>query len=61
LIASQKKIFFLEGKTRAFTFAKNIQKGQYVLPFSFKLPEDLPGSMNSVVKENGKNNCESVC
>ena len=46
LINKTKRICFLAGKCRAFTFSKNIQKGQYVLPFSFKLPENLPGSMN---------------
>ena len=38
------KIVFMQGGCRAFTFSKHIGHGQYVLPFSFKLPENIPGT-----------------
>ena len=38
------QMIFLQGSTRGYSFRKNIQRGQYVLPFSFKLPNDIPGT-----------------
>ena len=46
LADSQHQVIFLQGGTRAYSFRKNITKGQYVLPFSFKLPNDIPGTFN---------------
>ena len=40
------KVVFMQGGCRAFSFGKNITSGQYVLPFSFKLPENIPGSFS---------------
>ena len=44
-----KYLSFLNGSCRAFTFSSKIEKGQYVLPFSFKLPDNIPGTFYDCV------------
>lgn len=38
------ELVFLQGGCKAYSSSKPLQEGQYVIPFSFKLPEDIPGT-----------------
>ena len=49
------KIVFMQGGCKAFSFSKSISSGQYVLPFSFKLPENIPGTFQMDIQD-GKTN-----
>ena len=42
------RFVFLQGGTKAFSFKKSIRKGTYVLPFSFKLPDNIPGTLHAM-------------
>jgi hypothetical protein len=44
------RFVFLQGGTKAFSFRKSIKKGTYVLPFSFKLPDNIPGTLHAMTK-----------
>ena len=46
-----KYLSFLNGTCRAFTFSSKIEKGQYILPFSFKLPNNIPGTFNDSIQK----------
>lgn len=38
------QLVFLQGGIKAYAASKYLKEGQYVLPFSFKLPENIPGT-----------------
>ena len=49
------ELVFLQGGCKAFSSTKNFTPGQYVVPFSFKLPEDIPGTYHiKQMSENGQ-------
>lgn len=50
------ELVFLQGGCLAYTASKNFTPGQYVIPFSFKLPENIPGSFH--IKTAGKDGKE---
>jgi len=39
---------FLQGGIKAYSSQKNLSAGQYVIPFSFKLPENIPGTFHII-------------
>ena len=47
-------VIFMQGGCRAFSFRKNMKQGQYVLPFSFKLPDDIPGTFEMQMRKKGE-------
>lgn len=58
----KKQLVFLLGGIKAYSASKNFEKGQYVLPFSFKLPENIPGTFH-IKREgpDGKNYDLRIC
>lgn len=38
------EIVFLQGGCKAYSSSKDLTAGQYIVPFSFKLPENIPGT-----------------
>lgn len=42
----KEQLVFLQGGIKAYSSQKYLTAGQYVIPFSFKLREDLPGTFH---------------
>lgn len=46
----------------AYSSSKNLTEGQYVIPFSFKLPENIPGTYHlRTIDSDGKEHPLRIC
>lgn len=48
---TQKDCIFMLGGCKAYSSSKSLTEGQYVIPFSFKLPENIPGTFHIKTKD----------
>jgi len=44
--SDQNECVFMQGGCLAYSSSKSLTEGQYVIPFSFKLPENIPGTFH---------------
>lgn len=59
---SDKNLTFMQGGIKAYSAGKNLEAGQYVVPFSFKLPDDIPGTYHlGLIGENGQEYPLRIC